>query len=256
MRARSEAVSGSKKPLSDSAERPVRDEQDRRPPGITHNRHVLMPLLERGLINAQDLWHRELTAGETAGHRALHDARHLVPAQGEQLGDGFDTGVLQPFDDQTLEEGGEARPGGRPGHLQLSDPMRRTFDSRNLPHEHGLVLHRVKVSPRPRPGVVARAGLTTLRARRRCIRPEGHKHLHRVVLHRDVHLDDFPWWFESEKLGIQVTVLHAGMLHLLTPTLDGVVRHPKAGRAPGRGPGPHQRTRRRHRPTAAGRDSW
>ena len=25
---------------------------------------------------------------------------------------------------------------------------------------------------------------------------------------------------------------------------------------PGRGPGPHQRTRRRHRPTAAGRDSW
>ena len=60
--------------------------------------------------------------------------------------------------------------------------------------------------------VVAGTALATLRTRRRRACPKSDKHLHRAVLHRDIHIDDFPRWFKSEELGVQVTVLHLGML--------------------------------------------
>ena len=140
-----------REPVEEAAERgcraSVRDEEGRRLLGITDDGHVLVPLLERRFIDTHHLGDRQLRAGESPVQRALHNARHLVPAHVEQLGDGLDARMLQPLDDQTLEEGGEPRPRSRPWHLHLPSAMRWTVDAGNLRNEHGLVLHRVEVPP-------------------------------------------------------------------------------------------------------------
>ena len=102
---------------------PVEDVEHSGSLDVVHDGHVLVPLLEGGLVDADPTQRLRLTALQPPFDGPLHDAVDFVPTHPEHLSDRRDGCRLQPVDDERFEQGGEPRPRARPGNWDLLDAV-------------------------------------------------------------------------------------------------------------------------------------
>ena len=131
---------------------------------IGDHRHVLVPLLEAGLVNAQHADRLIGPTGQTAFHRALQDPLRLVPAQAHQPRQARNRRLPKQPDRHRFEQSRESAPVLGPRYPDRPNPVLRTLHPRDPGAQHRSVLAGVQMAPAPlRGAVVARDALLTLR---------------------------------------------------------------------------------------------
>lgn len=190
--------------------------------GIRDQGHVLMALLERGLIHTQVLRHVQLSPSQTAAHRPLHHPVHLVPAQSQKTSHRRGVGRPQPVDHQGFEQRRKRGARLRPWHPDRLDAVLRALHPRHLGSQDRPVLAGVQVTPPPSARVVAARRRAALRTRELPLTPVLHRHLHLSLLQPQLHPAHPPRLLDAQDPPVQVCVSHG-------PTLPRT--HHDSGRA-------------------------
>jgi len=170
--------------------------------------HVLVALLERGLVDADPTRHFKLAPREAPLDGTLHHSIDLVPAQIQLPRHRRGARLTQPIDHQGLEQRRESRPRLCPRHLNRLDPVLRTSNPRNLGCQDCPVLAGRKMTPTPKPRVVARHRGSAHRALQRRRSLVLHAHLHLALRRPKLHARHPPRLLYPENLCVQVGVPH------------------------------------------------
>ena len=124
---------------------------------VADHRHVLVPALKRGLVDAKVAGQVGLPPRETTPHRPRHHSIHGTPGQVQPTGDGTDARFVQPVNDQRLEQGSEPRTLFSPRYLDLMHAVLGTFHPRHQRLEDRSVLAGIEMAPAARPTILGRS---------------------------------------------------------------------------------------------------
>jgi len=186
----------------------VEDLEDALSITVVDDRHVLVALLEGGLVNTDVAKRLRLSPSQTSGHGALHHPIDLIPSHTQHPGHRRMARFFEPIDDECLEHGREPRARIRPRHPQLLDPMLRALHPRHIGGQQRLVLHRVQVAPGPTTGVVTAARDATHRAGESHIFVQSDENLDLSCFEPRINIAHVPWGLDAKELRVEVSVPH------------------------------------------------
>jgi len=108
---------------------------------VGHHRNVVMPLAEGCFVHTQvGMPFVCLSPFQSPSYSPLHDPVDGVPAQSQLSAHGAGRGLLQPVNDQGLEQGCVTAARLGPGHRDETDTMLGAVDAGNLRTQNGPVL--------------------------------------------------------------------------------------------------------------------
>jgi len=132
---------------------------------VGYHRDVVVPLVEGRFVHTQvGMPVMCLSPVQSPSYSPLHDPVDGVPAQSQLSAHGAGRGLLQPVNDQGLEQGCVTAARLGPGHRDETDTMLGAVDAGNLRAQNGPVLTVIQMAPLPRAFVVAGRRLATMGA--------------------------------------------------------------------------------------------
>jgi len=177
------------------------------PIATADHRHILVPALKRGLVDADRVRKILRPPRQAARYGALLHAADRRPAQSEPVSDFRYRADFEPVDHQRFEQRRQSSIVLRPGHRQLMNAVLRTPNPRHLRDQPGLVLAGVEMPPLALAGVVARTARPTLRAgqiRAGMANMDSHAGAWQV----DFNLGNLPGRLNAENLPVELAVVH------------------------------------------------
>ena len=171
------------------------------------HRHILVPAVKRGFVDANGVREILLPARQAARHRAFLHAADRRPAQTEPLGDFRNRADLEPVDHQGREQRRQSAVVLRPGHRQLMDAVLRTPNARDLSDQPSLVLADVEMPPLTLARIVAGARRPALRAGQ-IISGMMDVDSHAGPSQVDFHFRDLPGRLNTENLAVELAIVH------------------------------------------------
>jgi len=193
---------------------------------VGNDRHVLVALLERCLVNGNSAGRELISTCEAALDRALHDPIDLAPRHPQAptyCGDGC---LEQPADRVRLEGGGEPRASVAPGNSNLSNAVLGAANTWDLGNDDRPILAGVEVAPLPLASVVDAALRPALRARQAGSGSHLDGHLDLFCPCVQLHARDAPGLPQPQDLGVDIAALHPAQT---TPPSGGRPWAPSGG---------------------------
>lgn len=186
----------------------VGDKEHPRSGEIGDDRDVLVALLKGGLVDADPARVDRFPTLEATSHGALLNGVHRAPAQVQPARHGPQRRMVEPVDDQGLEQGREARARIGPRQANLANAVLTTLDARNVGSQDRAKLASIQMSPSARLVIVDGAIRTALRARRASSGLEDQSDLNLLLIKPQLDVSHSPGRFDPQNPRIQVSVSH------------------------------------------------
>jgi len=184
---------------------------------VGYHRDVVVTLAESRFVHTQvGMPLVCLSPVQSPSYSPLHDSVDGVPAQSQLSAHGAGRSLLQPVNDQGLEQGCVTAARLGPGHRDETDAMLGAVDAGNLRAQNGPVLTGIQMAPLPRAFVVAGRRLATMGARQLGAGLQVHMDHHFPFLRVQLNVPYLSGAFNPQYLGVKVSISHGSTPELPT----------------------------------------